>query len=116
MDLAILAIFTLISATAHQGANFIVYCAKTGTPISYAPRWITTLGGFLFVKIYVYLAIPIACLNGFLMYEYQGLIIAGLGTWLGTPIFRFLGRRGWTTLPVAITLIWTIVNIFMVKI
>ena len=112
MDLILLSIFTLISAVAHQGANFIVYCAKTGIPVKNAPRWITTLGGFLFVKVYVYLATPIACLNGFLMYEYQGLIIAGVGTYLGTSIFRFLGRRGWSTFSVAITLIWTVINIF----
>ena len=112
MDLAILAIFTLISACAHRGACVIVYCAKTGTPVLYAPGWITTLGGFLFVKAYMYLATPIACLNGFLMYGDQGLIIAGLGSFLGMHILRFLNRGGLLMPYGAITLIWTVVNIF----
>ena len=112
MDLAILAIFTLISACAHRGACIIVYCAKTGTPVLYAPGWITTLGGFLFVKAYMYLATPIACLNGFLMYGDQGLIIAGLGSFLGMHILRFLNRGGLLMPYGAITLIWTVVNIF----
>ena len=111
MDLAILAIFTLISASAHRGASFIIYCAKTETPV-YASRWITSLGGFLFVKAYMYLAIPIACLNGYLMYGYKGLIIAGLGTCLGMHILRFFNRGGGFTFCGAITLIWTVVNIF----
>ena len=46
------------------------------------------------------------------MYGYQGLIIAGLGTWLGMHILRFL-NRGASLMPYgAITLIWTVVNIF----
>ena len=113
MDITLLVIFTLISASAYQGANYIVYSAKAETPV-YAPRWITTLGGFLFVKTYLFLGIPIACLNGYLIYEYKGLIIAGVGTFFGTSFFRFWGRRGWSTLTVAITLIWTVVNLFRI--
>ena len=113
MDITLLVIFTLISASAHQGANYIVYSTKAETPV-YAPRWITTLGGFLFVKTYLFLGIPIACLNGYLIYEYKGLIIAGIGTFFGTSFFRFWGRRGWSTLTVAITLIWTVVNLFRI--
>ena len=50
-----LAIFILISAFARWGACVIVHYAKTETPVFIRPynRWITTLGGFLFVKAYM---------------------------------------------------------------
>ena len=117
-----LAIFILISAFARWGACVIVHYAKTETPVFIRPynRWITTLGGFLFVKAYMFLSIPIACFNGFLMYGYRGLIIAGLLTlflpYLGMRILMFLNRGvrggGGFTFYGTIILIWTVVNIF----
>ena len=119
-----LAIFILISAFARWGACVIVHYAENETPVFMRPynRWITTLGGFLFVKAYRFLSIPIACFNGFLMSGYQGLIIAGLVTlfwpYLGMRILMFLNRDmgvrsgGGFTFYGAIIFIWTVVNIF----
>ena len=55
-----LAIFILISAFARWGACVIVHYAETDTPVFIRPynRWITTLGGFLFVKVYSVLSNP----------------------------------------------------------
>ena len=118
-----LAIFIFISAFARWGACVIVHYAETETPVFMRPynRWITTLSGFLFVKAYRFLSIPIACFNGFLMSGYRGLIIAGLVTlfwpYLGMRILMFLNRDmgvrggGGFTFYGAITLIWTVVNI-----
>ena len=122
-----LAIFILISAFARWGACVIVHYAKNETPVFIRPynRWIITPGGFLFVKTYTVLSIPIACLNGYLISGYKGLIIAGLVTlfypYLGMRILMFLNRDvgvrdgsggGGFTFYGAITLIWTVVNIF----
>ena len=122
-----LAIFIFICAFSRWGACIIVHYAKTETPVfirSYN-RWITTPGGFLCVKAYTFLSIPIACFNGFLMSGYRGLIIAGLVTffwpYLGMRILMFLNRDvsgrggrggGGFTFYGAIILIWTVVNIF----
>ena len=122
-----LAIFILICAFSRWGACIIVHYAKTETPVFIRPynRWITTPGGFLCVKAYTFLSIPIACFNGFLMSGYRGLIIAGLVTffwpYLGMRILMFLNRDvsvrggrggGGFTFYGAIILIWTVVNIF----
>ena len=117
-----LAIFILISAFARWGACVIVHYAKTETPVVIRPynRWITTLGGFLFVKTYRVLSIPIACLNGYFISGYKGLIIAGLVTLiyphLVMRILMFLNRGvsggGGFTFYGTIILIWTVVNIF----
>ena len=119
-----LAIFILISAFARWGACVIVHYAETETPVFMRPynRWITTLYGFLFVKAYRFLSIPIACFNGFLMSGYRGLIIAGLVTlfwpYLGMRILMFLNRDvgvrsgGGFTFYGTIIFIWTVVNVF----
>ena len=109
-----LAVFIIVHAIAYRGACSLVNNTLRGVGVLYNPMWTTTKNGYKFVKIYMFLALPIACLNGFLMFEFWGLLIAGVGTWIGMPIVNLLLRfnpGNQFMIGGAITLIWTLVNI-----
>lgn len=110
-----LAVFILMHAIAYRGACLIVHNAINRQGVLYNPMWTTTKYGYRFVTIYMYAAIPIACLNGLLMYGFVGLIIAGVGTWIGMPIINLLFRFNHGNqfmICGTVTFVWTFLNIF----
>ena len=112
MDLVFLAI---ISAIAFRGACWISYYANSPEGVMHSPTWTTTPRGKRHVRFYTYAAIPIACLNGFLMYSVLGLLVASVGTWLGMLICNLILRfnPGYQFMFFGtINVIWTLINIF----
>ncbi len=110
MDLAIL---TVISAIAHRGACSIV---AAGTPENVLHHSMALQRPSVrnMVRVYMYAAIPLGCLNGFLLYGGVGLVICGLGTWLGMLLVNLVLRfNPATQLFVCGTanVIWTLVNL-----
>ena len=113
-SLMALVIFTLISAIAYRGACSIIHNTINGYGALHNPMWTTTKSGHRFVTAYMFLAIPIACLNGVLMYGFIGLIIAGVGTWIGMPVINLLFRfnpGNQFMICGTVTFIWTVINI-----
>ena len=109
-----LAVFIVVHAVAYRGACSLVHNAINGVGILYNPMWTTTNNGYQVVKYYMFLSIPIACLNGFLMFGLIGFLIAGVATWIGMPIINLLFRfspGNQFMIGGTITLIWTLVNI-----
>ena len=110
-----LAAFILMHAIAYRGACSIIHNANNGYGALYNPMWTTTKNGHRFVTTYMFLAIPIACLNGVLMHEFIGLVIAGVGTWIGMPIINLLFRfnpGNQFMICGTVTFVWTLLNIF----
>ena len=111
MDLAILIV---ISSIAYRGACAIVNNHINRIGVLYNPQWTTTSGGYKFVSVYMFAAIPICCLNGLLLYGWIGLLISGVGTWLGMLIINLFFRYDpgvQFQICGIITIIWTIVNL-----
>ena len=109
-----LAVFIIVHAIAYRGACSLVNNTINGVGVLYNPMWTTTKNGYQVVKIYMFTGIPIACLNGFLMHGFVGLLIAGVATWICMPIINLLFRfspGNQFMIGGAITLIWTLINI-----
>lgn len=109
-----LAVFIIVHAIAYRGACSLVNNTLNGVDALYNPMWTTTKSGYRFVKIYMYLGLPIACLNGFLMFGFIGLLVAGVGTWIGMPIINLILRSNpgnQFMIGGTIIIVWTFVNI-----
>ena len=112
-----LAILIIISAIAFRGACSLMHYAETPEAVLHAPQWTQTVSGKRYVRWYAYAAIPMACYNGFAIEGFIGLLVAGVGSWLGMLLanlalrfnpgyqFMFFG---------AIHTIWTIINVMIV--
>ena len=107
MDLVLL---TIVSAIAFRGACCLAQYAN----VLDHPLWTTRPEGRGFLSVYVFGAIPIGCLNGYLLYGGVGLVLCGLGTWLGmllaNLILRFNPGRQFHWFG-SVNIIWTIVNL-----
>ena len=88
-----LALIIIINAIAFRGACTLMRYDRTPEAVLSIPEWTQTVAGKLYVRWYAYSAIPLACLNGFMLEGLVGLIVAGVGSSLGMfpgiPIFRF---------------------------
>ena len=110
-----LVLLIVISAIAFRGACAICYYANTSEGVLLLPMWATTPQAKRYVGLYMYAAIPIACLNGFLLYGFIGLLIAGVGTWLVMLIANVTLRFNPGNQLIffgTINMIWTLINVF----
>ena len=109
-----LAVFIVIHAIAYRGACSLVNNMINGVGTLYNPMWTTHPNGYRLVQIYMFGGLPIASLNGFLIFGFWGALIAGVGTWIGMPIVNLLLRfnpGNQFMIGGAIILIWTVINI-----
>jgi hypothetical protein len=104
----------LVGAIAFRGAASLVSSAIHDGPL-YVPLWTTTPSGHGILTIYMFAAIPIAFLNGFLLhYRFMESLTVGIGTWLGmlaANIFLRFNPAIQFMLFGLINLIWTTVNV-----
>lgn len=108
-----LAILIIINAVAFRGACSLMYNDRTPEAVLHAPQWTQTPSGKMYVRWYAYLAIPMACFNGFAMEGFIGLLVAGIGSWLGMLLANLTLRfnPGYQFMVFgAIHTIWTIIN------
>ena len=111
MDLVIL---TVISAIAHRGACAVVFYEGTSEAVLNFPMMFRRPFVRDMIRVYMFAAIPLGCLNGFLLYGGVGLVVCGFGTWLGTLlanlVLRFNPASQLFWFGTA-NVIWTIINL-----
>ena len=109
-----LVLLIIVSAIAFRGACSVSFYASRGDGVLENPQWTTTPQGKRFVRLYVYAAIPIACLNGLLLHGFIGLLLSGIGTWIGMlAVNLFLRFNAGNQFMIfgSINIIWTLVNV-----
>lgn len=110
-----LVLLIIVSAIAFRGACTICHYANTSESALLLPMWATTSHAKRYVGLYMYAALPVACLNGFLLNGFIGLFISGVGTWLGMLIANFTMRFNPGNQLIVfgtINMIWTLINVF----
>jgi hypothetical protein len=114
-----LIIFIIVHSIAYNGICRMNYYKIRGEDVLYNPMWATTAIGSAIMRWYMFLALPLACLNGLLMLGWIGLILAGVGTFVCQILvqiitYHIIRIRSVTqfTLFGFIGFIWTIINIF----
>jgi hypothetical protein len=107
-------LITVVGGIAWRGANTLLFYEDTSTAVLYFPMWSRTSAGRYFLRAYVFGAIPIALLNGYILYGFGGLVICGVGTWLlmllSNLILRFSPANQLYGFGLA-NIIWTLVNL-----
>ncbi|HPO68201.1 MAG TPA: hypothetical protein PLE40_00395 [Candidatus Pacearchaeota archaeon] len=106
-------IIIIVGALAWRGANSLAFSYLNKEFLS-LPLFFTTEKGFKIAMMYSYAAIPLALINGFILNSWLGLLIVGLGTWIGMLIANLILRFNPALqffLFGFINIIWTIYNV-----
>ena len=104
-------LYIMISAGAFHSAAWL---QRYGNALN-SPYWVVTSSGKKYLMIYTLSAIPIACLNGYLLGGWLGLFACGVLTFIGMSIPRLLlPGNGAIHLIIfgSANIIWTCINIF----
>jgi hypothetical protein len=112
-----LLLLTVIGGIAWRGANTLLYYENTPDAALYFPRWANRPTGRSIIRVFALSAIPIALINGYVMYQWGGLVLCGVGTWLfmllSNLILRFSPANQLYFFG-STNLIWTFCNIVRV--
>ena len=106
-----LVFYIVISGAAFHSAGWLHNRADALN----SPYWTITQRGKKCIMVYILAAIPIACLNGYLLHEWGGLLISGVLTWLGISISRFIlpGSAAFHFVFFSFAnILWTFINVF----
>ena len=103
----------IIGALAFRGVSSMTHSYINRDFLS-LPLFFSSKAGFNILQTYLFVAIPIALFNGYAMNGWIGMLIIGVGTWLGMLVANILLRFN----PILqfilfglINIIWTIYNI-----
>lgn len=103
----------IVGAIALRGAYSLIHSHihRERTKI---PYYFQGKAGFKILELYTVVAIPIALANGYMVYSWVGMLMVGLGTWLGmllaNIILRFNPALQFTLFGL-INIAWTLFNI-----
>ena len=108
-------IFLIMVGAFTFGGGISLVKLYTDGMFAYLPMWISERKNITWIAYFTYAVIPLAMFNGYMMNEWRGLLIVGIGTLIGgfieqlipfSPIIKFM-------LGGMIFIIWTFVNIII---
>lgn len=101
-------IYILVGALAFRGAMKLVYLATQGQ-LMHLPVMFTTKTGYRVLQGYMYIALPIAMFNGYVLNGWTGMLVVGVGTWIGALVFNII----LTFNPIAELYIFGLINVVL---